>query len=152
MKPAACGLEHSRGPSHLPLLPLGELRRHCSHSDPSWPEGQLRAVSQLSPWTLCAGAPTAPSPLSSMPGRVRAVLCPAKPMRGGCLSCQARCQTGRGSGNKKPLCFIVRVGEEGLFLQPCALCPSPPHPQETSCTPVRGETVGLRQPLESIVK
>ena len=82
----------------------------------------------------------------------RVVLCPARPMRGGCLSCQARCQTGRGSGSKKPLCFIVRVGEEGLFLQPCALCPSPPHLQETSCTPVRGETVGLWQPLESIVK
>ncbi len=39
----------------------------------------------------------------------RVVLCPARPMRGGCLSCQARCQTGRGSGSKKPLCFIVRV-------------------------------------------
>ena len=60
------GTERPAGPSHLPLLPLGELRRRCSHADPSWPESRLRAVSQLSPWTLCVGAPTAPSPLSSI--------------------------------------------------------------------------------------
>uniref|UniRef100_A0A803YGP6 SUN domain-containing protein n=1 Tax=Meleagris gallopavo TaxID=9103 RepID=A0A803YGP6_MELGA len=45
-------LEHPRGPSHFPLLPLGELRRRCSYTDPTWLESQCRAISQLALWTL----------------------------------------------------------------------------------------------------
>ena len=71
--------------------------------------------------------PELPQPRSLRPpyqsASLRVVLCPAKAMKGGCLSFQARRQAGRGSGSPKPLCFIVRVGEEGPFLQPRALCP-----------------------------
>lgn len=56
----------------------------------------------------------------------RVVLCPARPMRGGCLSCQARCQAGETQWEQKAFVLYSQGWRRGSVL--AAMCSLPQSP------------------------